>query len=89
MEVIKNPGCPTSALCDKKTWIIKTTFPIILIAMLAKPVTEDAVGVLKVMFGSAWKSWRKWQAQRNWMWPYFLSNMYGRFKVGFHCKSEL
>ena len=79
----------TSALCDKKTWIIKTTFPIILIAMLAKHVTEDAVEVLKVMFGSAWKSWRKWQAQGNWMWSYFLSDMYGRFKVGFHCKSGL
>jgi len=71
-------------LCDKKTWIIKTTFPIILIAMLAKHVAEDAVEVLKVMFGSAWKSWRKWQPRGRWMWPYFLSNMYGRFKVDFH-----
>jgi len=57
----------SSALCDKKTWIIKTTFPIILIAMLAKHVAEDAVEVLEVMFGSAWKSWRKWQAQGKWM----------------------
>jgi len=56
-----------SSLCDKKTWIIKTIFPIILIAMLAKHVAEDAVEVLKVMFGSAWKSWRKWQAQGKWM----------------------
>ena len=67
MEGIENPSSLTSALCDKKTWIIKTTFPIILIAMLAKHVTEDAVEVLKVMFGSAWKNWRKWQAQEKWM----------------------
>ena len=50
------PAALTSALCDKKTWIIKTTFPIILIAMLAKHVAEDAVEVLEVIFGSAWKS---------------------------------
>jgi len=69
---------------DKKTWIIKTTFPIILIAIHAKHVVGNAVEVVKVMFGSVWKSWRKWQAQGKWMCPYFLGNTYGRFKVGFH-----
>jgi hypothetical protein len=31
--------------------------------MLAKHVMVNAAGVLQVMFGSVWKSWRKWQAQ--------------------------
>jgi hypothetical protein len=70
-------------------WIIKTISPTILIAILAKHVAENAVGVLEVMFGSVWKSWRKWQARRKWIWPYFPNNMYGRFKAGFHCKSAL
>jgi len=77
------------ALCDKKKWIIKTTSPIISIAILAKHVAENAVGVLEVMFGSIWKSWRKWQAQGKWMWLCLPRNMYDRFKVGFHCKSAL
>jgi len=44
LGLVTAPGYPT----NKKTWIIKTIFPIILIAMLAKHVTEDVVEVLKV-----------------------------------------
>jgi len=52
-------------------------------------VEGNAVGVLRVMSGLAWKSWKKWQRQGKWMWPYFLSDMYGRLKAGCHYRSAL
>ncbi len=76
-------------LFDTEIWIIKTIPSIILIAIPAKHVAGNAVGVVKVISGSVWMSWRKWWTQRKWICPYFLSNMCGRFMVGFHFKNAL
>jgi len=54
-----------------------------------KLAAESAVGVFPVMFGSKWKSWRKWQAQWKWIWFCFPGSIFGGLTVGFHCKSGL
>ena len=54
-----------------------------------KPAAETAVGDFPVMFGSNWKSWRKWQAQWRWTWSCFPGSISGELMAGFHCKSGL
>jgi len=54
-----------------------------------KPAAETAVEVFLVMFGSNWKSRRKWQAQWEWTWSHFPGSIFGGLMADYHCKSGL